>query len=282
MTTTTTIEHHMHAPPRKSGLSSSSDALAPPSDLVTGRISSPESFISIPNPFEPPIPNTVSASSMSSNNWGSPAPSPGPQGAMTNASLMGPSFPPNSSGNPVIIAASGIRVPGTQDTSPSGSPGTEPATSRRSKSASPQKDGSPNKTRQKRLERNRESARLSRRRRKQYLEVLEDRVHQLSLEMDKGRREHVAVAIGAIQEKRHQAFQTHDLAALETTLSRTSPELRIAATFQTQQLQSLVFPPHSKFLLWLSLQTDAYFRGGRAASERLSAARIGERVSSKS
>lgn len=271
--TTTTIEHHMHASPRKSGLSSSSDALAPPLSP------SSESFISIPNPFEPPMPNTVSASSMTSINWGSPAPSPVPQGAMTSAPLMGPSFPPNSSGYPVIIAASGIRVPGTQDASPSGSPGAEPATSRRSKSASPQKEGSPNKNRQKRLERNRESARLSRRRRKQYLEVLEDRVHKLSLEMDKGRREHVAVSIKTIQEKRHQALQSNDLAALETTLNRTRPELRIAATFQTQQLQSLVFPPHSKFLLWLSLQTDAYFRGGRAPSERLSAARIGERVS---
>jgi hypothetical protein len=192
---------------------------------------------------------------------------------------MIPSFPP--SGNPVVIAASGIRVPGTQDGSPSRSPA--PAASKRSKSASPQqqqqKESPTNKNRQKRLERNRESARLSRRRRKQYLEVLEDRVQQLSLEMDKGRREHVAVAIDTIQQMRYQALQNHDLAALETNLSRTSPELRVAATFQTQQLQSLVFPPHNKFLLWLSLQTDAYFRGGRAASERLSAARIGERVS---
>ena len=271
--TTTTIEHRMHSSPRKSRLSSSSDALAPP-------LSPPDSFVSIPNPFEPPMPSTVSASSMTSTNWGSPVPSPGPQGAMTSPSLTGPSsLPPNQFGNPVIVAATGIRVPGTQYASPSGSPGIEPATSRCSKSASPQKEGSPIKNRQKRLERNRESARLSRRRRKQYLEVLEDRVHNLSLEMDKGRREHVAVAIKTIQDKRNQAFQSNDLAAIETTLSRTSPELRIAATFQTQQLQSLVFPPHSKFLLWLSLQTDAYFRGGRAPSERLSAARIGERVS---
>jgi hypothetical protein len=32
-------------------------------------------------------------------------------------------------------------------------------------------------------------------------------------------------------------------------------------------------------MMWLTLQTDTYYRGGRAASERLSAARIGERVS---
>jgi hypothetical protein len=43
---------------------------------------------------------------------------------------------------------------------------------------------------------------------------------------------------------------------------------------------SLVQPPSNRFVLWLSLQDDRFFRGGRSASERLSAARIGERVSS--
>lgn len=281
-TATTTTKHHLHEPHRKSGISSSSNgAMAPPQALlpdIEQTLSQDESFLASLNPFEPPMPNTVSASSMTSASWGSPAPSPDPQAQMNSAPLMIPSFPP--SGIPVVIAASGIRVPGTQDASPSRSPA--PAASKRSKSASPQqqqKESPTNKNRQKRLARNRESARLSRRRRKQYLEVLEDRVQQLSLEMDKGRREHVSVAIDTIQHERHQALQNHDLAELETKLSRTSPELRVAATFQTQQLQSLVFPPHYKFLLWLSLQTDAYFRGGRAASERLSAARIGERVS---
>jgi hypothetical protein len=97
--------------------------------------------------------------------------------------------------------------------------------------------------------------------------------------MDKGRREHVAEAMPSLREQRQYTLQNQDLAALETSLSRSSDELRVAATFHSQQLQSLVFSPHAKFLLWLSLQTDAYFRGGRAASERLSAARIGERVS---
>ena len=55
--------------------------------------------------------------------------------------------------------------------------------------------GDLNVRRQKRLERNRESARLSRRRRKQYLEVLEERVTFLSEEMDRGRREHVLNAV---------------------------------------------------------------------------------------
>ena len=143
-----------------------------------------------------------------------------------------------------------------------------------------------NARRQKRLERNRESARLSRRRRKQYLEVLEDRVTQLSLEMDQGRRAHAAAAIETVLAKRRELLASQGpidpdraLFALDTSLSRTSQELSVLLTFQLQQLKSFALPPHSKFVLWLTLQGDVYFRGGRAASERLSAARIGERVS---
>jgi hypothetical protein len=163
--------------------------------------------------------------------------------------------------------------------------------------------------RQKRLERNRESARLSRRRRKQYLEILEDRVTTLSEEMDKGRREHVSVAVQTVCSMRrellrqaerdlHVDFSQLQLSTrnssvvpkniprleqyarrLDTGLSRISDDLMMAATFQTEQLRSFAVPPQSKFVLWLTLQNDIYFRGGRAASERLSAARIGEKVS---
>lgn len=152
--------------------------------------------------------------------------------------------------------------------------------------------------RQKRLERNRESARLSRRRRKQYLEVLEERVSQLSVEMDKGRRDHASQAIVTIQHKRHQVLEQamaelqqlqqtqqpqhldHSLWLLEEgPLSRTSSALLVLSTFFLQQLKSFALPSEFKFALWLTLQGDVYFRGGRAASERLSAARIGERVS---
>jgi len=162
--------------------------------------------------------------------------------------------------------------------------------------------------RQKRLERNRESARLSRRRRKHYLEILEGRVTTLSEEMDKGRREHVAVAVKTVCSMRRELFgqaerdlhidfsQQLSLSSssshlpknipkleqyarrLDTGLSRMSDDLMMAATFQKEQLRSFALPPQSKFILWLTLQNDIYFRGGRAASERLSAARIGEKV----
>ena len=137
--------------------------------------------------------------------------------------------------------------------------------------------------RQKRLERNRESARLSRRRRKQYLEVLEDRVTQLSVEVDQGRRMHAARAIQTVLERRKELLENGSnediLSIFDGPLNRSSRELSIVSTFNTQQLKSISLPAHTKFVLWLTLQGDVYFRGGRAASERLSAARIGERVS---
>lgn len=150
---------------------------------------------------------------------------------------------------------------------------------------SPTKPEPTTQRRQKRLERNRESARLSRRRRKQYLEVLEDRVTEHSQTMDAGRRAHVQAAVPTILDKRQQLLESgldnvlDKLQLLQTGLARTSQELMIVGTFQTQQLRSFCTPPSTKFILWLTLQTDTYFRGGRAASERLSAARIGERVS---
>lgn len=131
--------------------------------------------------------------------------------------------------------------------------------------------------RQKRLERNRESARLSRRRRKQYLEVLEERVAQLSQQMDSGRRHHVAQAVPVVAHKRLQVIPQGP-SPFGSVLCRTSGELSVAATFTWQQLHSFCAPPATQVTLWLTLQNDDYYRGGRAASERLSAARIGERM----
>mmetsp|Transcript_16513 Transcript_16513/g.24182 ORF Transcript_16513/g.24182 Transcript_16513/m.24182 type:complete len:1178 (-) Transcript_16513:277-3810(-) len=166
---------------------------------------------------------------------------------------------------------------------------------------------------QKRLQRNRESARLSRRRRKQYLEVLEERVNFLCEEMDRGRREHVLSALRNIGAMRAEVLTTlmeavkisaangnqssnfsselyqkmnmlldyrDDAVSGSGFISRMSQELMLAITFGKQYLLSLVIPPSKKYLMWLTLQNDIFFRGGRAASERLSAARIGEKLRS--
>lgn len=252
----------------------------------------------------------------------------------TTTSAHSPSLSPSAYSSPIdplmggggsgsnadLVTAAAAASPNTSPTSPTSKPA---ATRRRHTPAKPSKGGGPGgeagattttasnggggsdpalQRRQKRLERNRESARLSRRRRKQYLEVLEARVTEYSHDMDLGRRAHVANAVTAIQTQRQQLLVLllgqsgeaagsgsgiHNLSdtdvavrvrQLYTNLSRTSPELMVATTFRSQQLKSFALPPESKFVAWLTLQSDAYFRGGRAASERLSAARIGERV----
>uniref|UniRef100_A0A7S2P3L7 BZIP domain-containing protein n=1 Tax=Leptocylindrus danicus TaxID=163516 RepID=A0A7S2P3L7_9STRA len=185
----------------------------------------------------------------------------------------------STSGSPTSAAACGMRTSTSSDTLLLGS--------------------SPSTRRQRRLERNRESARLSRRRRKQYLEVLEDRVGSLSEQMDAGRREHVKIAVQTLKKLRDRRLQMalevlakssssqssqhipvleSHLRALNGVNSRSCDELRVANEFQKEQLRCLTLPAHSRFLMWLTLQNDEFFRGGRAASERLSAARIGEKM----
>jgi hypothetical protein len=75
------------------------------------------------------------------------------------------------------------------------------------------------------------------------------------------------------------AWERHAaLLAGDGALSRAADELRVVQAFARRQLSSLVQPPATAFVLWLSLQREGFYRGGRSASERLSAARIGERV----
>eukprot|EP00934_Nitzschia_sp_Nitz4_P002589 Nitzschia sp. Nitz4//scaffold298_size22859//15563//17387//NITZ4_008532-RA/size22859-augustus-gene-0.5-mRNA-1//-1//CDS//3329546332//2579//frame0 len=103
--------------------------------------------------------------------------------------------------------------------------------------------------------------------------------------MDQSRRAHASHCIPTVAQKRQEFLQqahtmepNQALSILDTALARNSQQISVVSTFQLQQLKSFALPVHSKFVLWLTLQGDVYFRGGRAASERLSAARIGERM----
>jgi hypothetical protein len=232
----------------------------------------------IPDPFRvssaPGFPATTTSGIMETSQWGIfPTPSENTGGNVPRV-VSTLSETTNQSSATVASKPSSPR--------PAGKPA---ATSRRKKTKTGGEAAPTTNRRQKRLERNRESARLSRRRRKQYLEVLEEKVTQLGQEMDQGRREHVTEALQTIVNKRKAILEgpalpsIEQLAILEVGLSRTSNELMVSTTFQSQQLKSFSLPPSTKFMMWLTLQTDTYYRGGRAASERLSAARIGERVS---
>ena len=157
--------------------------------------------------------------------------------------------------------------------------------------------------RQKRLARNRESARQSRRRKKQYLELLEEKVAQLTDEIDALRRMHLGSADKVLEEMRDARIRQLASAvneakasgselsedqraalskALEEMHQKFSPdcEERLAVLrFQFEELHELALPMHSQLLTWLLLQPDSFFRSRRSSSsERASANKIGERM----
>mmetsp|Transcript_7864 Transcript_7864/g.11538 ORF Transcript_7864/g.11538 Transcript_7864/m.11538 type:complete len:943 (-) Transcript_7864:132-2960(-) len=306
------------ATPETVGLSSSSTAaprpLAVPSSMAPNQ----------GNGAAPPLSKPLLAPSPTPQASSSPiitAPSPPLSSVNTTAAVVAPSglaatlaAASNSPTSPMLMPSSPTFSIGSHEPPPQKHPpsyrlsSSAPARTSRflngGSSSSASSTGATNPTvapmdrRQKRLERNRESARLSRRRRKQYLEVLEERVKAFSEEMDKGRFNHVKSAVQTVRSLRLDKLRQGEhllssppppntaiipaleqvIRTLDGPLSRTSEELTIASIFRREQLKSLVLPPPTKFVLWLTLQNDIYFRGGRAASERLSAARIGERM----
>jgi len=223
-----------------------------------------------------------------------------------NLNTMSLKSPCSSSNNLVPTVSSSSFL--SHSTQPPFSPGVLPTHMETSMMTRPASENShnngstssPPRHLKKRLERNRESAKLSRRRRKQYLQELEEKVLSLSASMDSGRREHVRQALSSIQQAREVCLASADrdlfcsaaapefhstkldvyYQKLKNQLSRacTSEELRLVVDFEKEQIKSLVIPPHAKLILWITLQNEMFFRGGRASTDRLSAARIGEKL----
>ncbi|KAG9409408.1 hypothetical protein AC1031_019669 [Aphanomyces cochlioides] len=147
--------------------------------------------------------------------------------------------------------------------------------------------------RRKRLERNRESARQSRRRKKQYLELLEGKVAQLTEEIEDARREHLDSADNTLNDLKHQLVSSlHQNLAAYPTNSQLTPgveeemrrgaqliqerygpnaeERRAVVNFHFQQLDNLLLPPYTRFLLWMSVQDESFYTksGSSAASNK--------------
>ncbi|ETW03595.1 hypothetical protein, variant [Aphanomyces invadans] len=136
--------------------------------------------------------------------------------------------------------------------------------------------------RRKRLERNRISARDSRRRKKQYLELLEEKVAQLTEDIDITRMEHLDTAdktitavkaqmITSLYEKLAPLPPNAPLPAdvedelgqvaqlLKDRYGPNSEERQALIKYHFHQLDGLLLPPYTCFLLWMSLQDDAFF-----------------------
>ncbi|KAJ0401350.1 hypothetical protein ATCC90586_001767 [Pythium insidiosum] len=132
--------------------------------------------------------------------------------------------------------------------------------------------------RQRRLARNRESARQSRRRKKQYLELLEEKVSQLTESIDATRATHLDRADEALNAVRTEILATlsEDLKS-STTDAEVSEKIRrgvqliqerygpnslernAVKDYNFRQLDNLLLPPYCRFLLWLSIQDDTFY-----------------------
>ena len=144
----------------------------------------------------------------------------------------------------------------------------------------------PEERRAQRLERNRESARQSRKRKKQYLDLLEARVVELMQQISAARASHCAEAdrtlsaqramlLSTIEPVAHKAHRSaEEEAALEDAAAQLvdrfgpdAPERRTVREFHFDQLARLILPPHTKFLLWLIHQPADFFADGSGSSE---------------
>lgn len=131
--------------------------------------------------------------------------------------------------------------------------------------------------RDRRLARNRESARQSRRRKKQLLFDLGGHVHRLHMEIESVRQKKLMVMDRELDRDKKGAIR--ELFSMEKLLESDEKEnlckerikiiirdggansapRRLAATFQYDTLRQLILPYYKQYLLWLSLKTDSFF-----------------------
>lgn len=138
--------------------------------------------------------------------------------------------------------------------------------------------------RARRLARNRESARASRRRKKERLATLEKQVTSLFAQVETKRREKIMEMEHALQERRAEELKSlSSRQDLEELLRETGPNAVVrerVANFQYEKLRQLLLPRHEEFLLWLTLQQDPFFNTAKNAKAGLANNKAG-RVSSK-
>ncbi len=136
--------------------------------------------------------------------------------------------------------------------------------------------------RAKRLERNRESARKSRRRKKERLSTLGEQVSKLLSKVEKERRIQMGVMDDVMMEyERNTIVRLKDeyeerggdcsamadewlAAALEQFIDRMGDPIRKdVVEFQCTALGQYLLPRYQKFLLWLTLHPESYFMVGK-------------------
>mmetsp|Transcript_16323 Transcript_16323/g.24062 ORF Transcript_16323/g.24062 Transcript_16323/m.24062 type:complete len:729 (-) Transcript_16323:124-2310(-) len=145
--------------------------------------------------------------------------------------------------------------------------------------------------RARRLARNRESARQSRRRKKEQLQVMSEKVVKTYDLFEKERREILNSMESGLSVARASLLRNpFEDGSLALTMKRVIDTLgpncrpRIAATnFQYNALSRSLLPAHRRFLLWLSLQSPEFFTEAKderaKTSGRVSSKQVGEEIS---
>ena len=146
--------------------------------------------------------------------------------------------------------------------------------------------GESEEKRARRLERNRESARKSRRRKKERLAQLEEKVAHLHSQIEVERRSQINVMDKILldyQETRIAKFRTQyqgtadnnndnandndelnqQLATLVDMTGPNCPVRKAVVDFQYTVLQQFLLPKYQKFLVWLTLHPEAFFLAGK-------------------
>ena len=148
--------------------------------------------------------------------------------------------------------------------------------------------------RARRLARNRESARQSRRRKKEQLQVMSEKVVRTYDAFEKERREILNSMESGLSSARASLLSSpFEYGSLALTMKRVADtmgpncRLRIAATnFQYNALSRSLLPTHRRFLLWLSLQPPEFFTEAKderaKTSGRVSSKQVGEEISTAS
>ena len=127
--------------------------------------------------------------------------------------------------------------------------------------------------RSKRLARNRESARQSRRKKKEHLSELGNKVNQLQDMLDISRRLSLGTMDVTLQEKRIRLLTelvrssvNVNEDALHQVLQETSPNSPVKQStirFQYATLKQTLLPKYEEFILWLTLREKAFFTKGK-------------------
>jgi bZIP transcription factor len=131
-----------------------------------------------------------------------------------------------------------------------------------------------------RLERNRMSARRSRRKKKERLETLGAQVNDLHIVLEDERRRQIDCMVPAFELLTVEMTAESMISVIEKTELNNFLH-RAILDFQYTQLKTLTMAPYQRFLMWLLLQDPTYFRAKEAQNKKffkISSKQIGEQL----